>query len=157
MLRWHETWNTTRNILDILLYFNLGFTQLSHLVNIVRIWLKLHGFCDFWSGVNEGASRDALITGPLDPPFFLQIQGSVNIKVNIHCCSDRPPDNLSCCLDVLGLSLDYDPNSKVHGANMGPTWGRQDPGGPHVDPMNIAIWGLYQMESDSSGIERPKL
>ena len=24
------------------------------------------------------------------------------------------------------------PDSKVHGANMGPIWGRQDPGGPHV-------------------------
>ena len=23
---------------------------------------------------------------------------------------------------------------------MGPTWGRQDPGGPHVDPMNFDIW-----------------
>ena len=33
------------------------------------------------------------------------------------------------------------PNSKVHGANMGPIWGRQDPGGPHVGPMNFAIWG----------------
>ena len=34
--------------------------------------------------------------------------------------------NSSCCL----LST---PDSKVHGANMGPTWGRQDPGGLHVD------------------------
>ena len=33
------------------------------------------------------------------------------------------------------------PDSKVHGANMGAIWGRQDPGGPHVGPMNIAIWG----------------
>ena len=32
------------------------------------------------------------------------------------------------------------PNSKVYGANMGPTRGRQDPGGPHVGPMNLAIW-----------------
>ena len=31
-------------------------------------------------------------------------------------------------------------DSKVHGANMGPILGRQDPGGPHVDPMNFAIW-----------------
>ena len=31
-------------------------------------------------------------------------------------------------------------DSKVHGANMGPIWGRQDPGGPHVGPMNFAIW-----------------
>ena len=30
-------------------------------------------------------------------------------------------------------------NSKVHGVNMGPIWGRQDPGGPHVGPVNFAI------------------
>ena len=23
---------------------------------------------------------------------------------------------------------------------MGPIWGRQDPGGPHVGPINFAIW-----------------
>ena len=32
------------------------------------------------------------------------------------------------------------PDRKVHGANMGPIWGRQDPGGPHVGPMNFVIW-----------------
>ena len=27
---------------------------------------------------------------------------------------------------------------------MGPTWDQQDPGGPHVGPMNFAIWvSLY--------------
>ena len=36
------------------------------------------------------------------------------------------------------------PDSKVHGAYMGPTWGRQDPGGPHVDPMNrLAIGDIF--------------
>ena len=32
------------------------------------------------------------------------------------------------------------PVSKVHGTNMGSIWGREDPGGPHVGPMNFAIW-----------------
>ena len=32
------------------------------------------------------------------------------------------------------------PDNKVHGANMGPIWVQQDPGGPHVGPMNFAIW-----------------
>ena len=32
------------------------------------------------------------------------------------------------------------PDSKAHRANMGPIWGWQDPDGPHVGPMNIAIW-----------------
>ena len=32
------------------------------------------------------------------------------------------------------------PESKVHEANMGPIWGHMNPGGPHVGPMNFAIW-----------------
>ena len=35
------------------------------------------------------------------------------------------------------------PDSKVYGANMRPTWGRQDPGGPYVGPMNLAIWVYF--------------
>ena len=31
------------------------------------------------------------------------------------------------------------PDSKIHGAIMGPTWGQQGPGGCHVGPMNLAI------------------
>ena len=31
-------------------------------------------------------------------------------------------------------------DSMVHKANLRPIWGRQDPGGPHVGPMNITIW-----------------
>ena len=31
------------------------------------------------------------------------------------------------------------PDNKVHGANMGPMWGRQDPGGSHVGSMNFVI------------------
>ena len=37
------------------------------------------------------------------------------------------------------------PDSKDHGANMAPTWGRQDPGGPHVGPMNLAIRDIQVM------------
>ena len=25
---------------------------------------------------------------------------------------------------------------------MGPTWGQQDPGGPHVGHVNLAIWDM---------------
>ena len=32
------------------------------------------------------------------------------------------------------------PNNEAHGANMGPIWGRKDPGEPHVGPMILAIW-----------------
>ena len=41
-------------------------------------------------------------------------------------------------IEQLGKQLFHD--SKVHCANMGPIWGRQDPDGPHAGPMNFAIW-----------------
>ena len=34
------------------------------------------------------------------------------------------------------------PDSKVHRANMGPTWVLSAPGGPHVGPMDLAIGGI---------------
>ena len=58
-----------------------------------------------------------------------------------------------CCLTidfhVISISetwLEWDncelydiPDSKVHGANMEPTWVLSAPDGPHVGPMNLAI------------------
>ena len=35
------------------------------------------------------------------------------------------------------------PDSKVHGVNMRPIWGRQDPDGPHVGAMNFFIRDYY--------------
>ena len=34
-------------------------------------------------------------------------------------------------------------DSKIHGANMGPTWVLSGPGGSHVSPMNLAISKLH--------------
>ena len=42
----------------------------------------------------------------------------------------------------MGMWLHPFPDIKVHGANTGPTWDRQDPGRPHVGPMKLAIWVL---------------
>ena len=39
-------------------------------------------------------------------------------------------------------------DSKVHGAYIGSTWGRQDPGGPHVGPMILAIWDMLYVHLD---------
>ena len=51
-----------------------------------------------------------------------------------------------------GISIGSNPDSKVHGANIGPIWGRQDPGGPHVGSMKFAIWESYVEHMDQSGI-----
>ena len=39
-----------------------------------------------------------------------------------------------------GLPVHSNPDSKVHGANMGPIWDWHGPGGPHVGPMNFDNW-----------------
>ena len=53
---------------------------------------------------------------------------------------------------IFTLTLDPDsPDSKVHGAIMGPIWGQQDPGGPHVGPMNFVIWVNIKMSSYQYG------
>ena len=44
---------------------------------------------------------------------------------------------------MLNAFLAAFPDSMVPGANMGPIWVRQDPGGPTVGPMNFAIWDDY--------------
>ena len=48
------------------------------------------------------------------------------------------------------------PDSKIHGANMGPTWVQSSPGGPHGGPINLAIrdgnYGEYS-GSDDDGDE----
>ena len=36
---------------------------------------------------------------------------------------------------------EYFLDSQVHGAHMGLIWGRQDPGGPHVGPINLGYLG----------------
>ena len=41
---------------------------------------------------------------------------------------------------VLHIPIDGFPDSKVHGANMGPTWVLSAPDEPHVGLMNLAIW-----------------
>ena len=43
------------------------------------------------------------------------------------------------------VMLGVNPDSKVRGANMGPIWGRQDPGEPHVGPMNFVILERHRL------------
>ena len=42
-----------------------------------------------------------------------------------------------------GKSCHAFPDSEVRGANMGPTWGRQDPCGPLVGPMELCYLGCW--------------
>ena len=58
---------------------------------------------------------------------------------------------------MLSILFRY-PDSKVYGAHMGPTWGRQDPGGLHVGPMNFVIWvSMYQAQKIKENYEYNQL
>ena len=44
---------------------------------------------------------------------------------------------------ILVVLLLDNPDSKVHGANMGPIWARQDPGGPMLAPWTLLSGNAY--------------
>ena len=46
---------------------------------------------------------------------------------------------------------DVNPDSKVHGANMGPTWVLSAPDGPHVGPINLAIREQWRSNFGQTG------
>ena len=62
--------------------------------------------------------------------------------VLVHYMARSSAAVLLTVLDILFFFCGESPDSRVHGANMGPIWGRQDPGGPHVGPMNFAIFSI---------------
>ena len=66
-----------------------------------------------------------------------------NIDVGMYISSGKP-----AYLELVAIAkkFDYhgclqDPESKVHGANIGPTWVLSATDGPHVGPMNLAVLG----------------
>ena len=63
---------------------------------------------------------------------------------NVYCYTHLCLANMKIRSFILRrkLLIEAFRDSKFHGANTGPTWGRQDPGGPHVGPMNLANWVL---------------
>ena len=67
-----------------------------------------------------------------DTSFVVQSQQGV--------CTGIPYKADESLPDEMLVKMNNIPDSKVHGAGTGPIWGRQDPGGPHVGPMNFAIW-----------------
>ena len=58
----------------------------------------------------------------------------------IRICISYQMINVYQLFELIQFRKHHIPDSVVHGADMGPIWGRQDPGGPYVGPMNFAIW-----------------
>ena len=58
-----------------------------------------------------------------------------------------PDDPIDLTTFLANLWWEPISDSKIHGANMGPTWGHQDPGGPHVGHTNLAIWDVSMLHT----------
>ena len=96
-------------------------------------YCHLHGECHKTSFmIDQHCSGNGLVppgNKPLPEPILTPI--CCFIVLNLP---DKETENIlsSAC------NINY-PYSKIHGANMGPTWILSAPDGPHVGPMNLAI------------------
>ena len=57
---------------------------------------------------------------------------------SVNTLTNRIPQEIPMWNETVSI-----PDSKVHGANMGPTWVLSAPDGPHVGPTNLAIKDIY--------------
>ena len=82
----------------------------------------------------------------VEQSLILLVIRNATLLIWVHFCDVRlhhlVPTAYTCSTYIIphGYGHHIYPDSKVHRANMGPIWGWQDPGGPHVGPMNFAIW-----------------
>ena len=75
-------------------------------------------------------------------PPYIQVQ-----TMSVHTDESYYANIRVCSLITACYTGEWLSDSKVHGANMAPIWGRQDPGGPHVGPMNFVIWAAFCLSS----------
>ena len=119
-------------------YFSIDcFTVYLHSPNNRQFHLLLVSFCSNTQG-------DCLLAGWQ----FCYINNRLVIMTSAHPWSIMKIDDWSVLImekaDAV-LSEIGDPDSKVHGANIGPTWVLSAPDGPHVGPMNLAIRGCLHI------------
>ena len=68
----------------------------------------------------------------------------MNHLVHSRVCFPGSQPNRRCTQIFAEGFCKMNPDSKVHGANMGPTWVLPVPDGPHDGPMNLAIREIFR-------------
>ena len=117
---------------------------LSSRMNKVRYDIAFHkpgqwqwSFQKKWQSCTNSSERKWIIRGEREPdgeecPIYASMDPQAGPLLVLHGRNYLT----HCRLNKQGSS----PESKIQGANVGPTWGRQAPGGPHVGHMTLAIW-----------------
>ena len=80
---------------------------------------------------------------------FTKMLYPVPITLIAYVCGTDRDACSSGQLHICPIVMPQLPDSKVYGANIGPIRGRQDPGGPYVGPMNLAIWEMLLQHFDA--------
>ena len=103
-------------------------------IQMVSLCIGRTGVVDISSG--DSYSPDG--AKPLPGPKSLKTRSYRDFNWWRH----RSPQWKQSAMTAVTTELAFkNPDSKVHGANMGPTWVLSAPNGPHVGLMNLAIRG----------------
>ena len=87
---------------------------------------------------------------PRAPAFWcIPFYDLLRALVHLHCDVTIGTETITTGCSCRSFKGDS-PDGKGHWAIMWPIWGRQDPGGPHVGPMNFAIWVAMFKEKKST-------
>ena len=80
-------------------------------------------------------------------PQHYQVVSPLPHSLGVTCitCTGRGTNKVISIDPMATVTTRKFPDSKVHGAKMGPIWHRQDPGGPHVAPKKTLLAGLFSI------------
>ena len=123
-----------------------------------------HDSCDRWvaNDRKDSAWRHDLWRCPCTLAQALSDFGryqpdeSCNVYHQTSNQCDRHRGAIHCVLSVWAKYVYISPDSKVHGANMGPTWVLSAPDGPHVGPMNLTLWVCICLCAWASSMNRSR-
>ena len=78
-------------------------------------------------------------------PVVLLLGNKKNLKLHVLTLFSGIHRSVSVLSGITSYGWVNNPDSQVHGANMGPTWVLSAPDGPRVGPMNLAIMKVIRM------------
>ena len=114
-------------LLQLLFYWCvLYFVKLEHVKQILRPISQC-----LWQEGNIHKSANQWCSSQLNVDDFV-----IYYANNLHLAGNNTNQ---LCEWHPSRNAYYNPDNKVHGANMGPTWVLSAPDGPHVGPINLAI------------------
>ena len=117
----------------------------STLTTVMACWLGWRHQAITWTNGDLSSVRSSdiyLRTDELPQPSITKNSFEIT-HLQLHLISQGHLNHF-VVWDVATICENMNPDSKGHGANMGPTWVLSSPGGLHVGPMNFATWELTQ-------------